>query len=215
MLQRFLTMNSPFTFLSKFPAFPPLVWVVLAGTLLIRTAFFLVWPFLAVILLRQFHLVPSQIGLILGSSSLISSIVGFYLGNLSDRFGRRDVMVAGCAGSVVAFLVLATAHSVALYTLGALLVGLCRSAIEAPASGLISESIEDPALRELAFHGRYFLANVGAPIGPLMGFLLGLATQQATFFITALAYLAYSAVIVRGFRSTPHIIASNAKRSEE
>lgn len=34
----------------RLPSFPPLVWVVLVGTLLTRMAFFMVWPFLAIIL---------------------------------------------------------------------------------------------------------------------------------------------------------------------
>jgi MFS family permease len=196
---------------SKLPAFPSLVWVLLAGTLLTRTAFFIVWPFVAIILQRRFQLAPSEIGLILGSAALSSSITGFYLGNLSDRFGRRNLMIAGCAGSVVAFLLLATADTVALYTLGAILVGICRSGIESPGSALMSESIPDQALRELAFHGRYFLANIGASLGPLMGFVFGLATQQTTFFLTAIAYTIFAAVLAYGFRRAPEKLRSAAR----
>src|SRR4030081_1313122 len=80
-------------------ASPPLVQILLAGTLLTRTAFFMVWPFLAVILLRDFHLSPSQIGSILAGASVAGNLIGFYFGNLSDRFGRRNIMIAGCLGS--------------------------------------------------------------------------------------------------------------------
>jgi MFS family permease len=149
--------------------------------------------------------------LILGSAALSSSITGFYLGNLSDRFGRRNLMIAGCAGSVVAFLLLATADTVVLYTLGAILVGICRSAIESPGSALMSESIPDQPLRELAFHGRYFLANIGASLGPLMGFVFGLATQQTTFFLTAIAYTIFAAVLAYGFRRAPEKLRSGAR----
>src|SRR6185503_3260421 len=154
--------------------FPPLVNIMLAGGLLTRTAFFMVWPFLSIILLRRFHMAPSEIGVILGISAAASSTVGFYVGNLSDRFGRRNVMVTGCCGSVAAFLILASADSVTAYVAGAILVGLCRSGIEPPGSALISEAISDPATRQLAFHSRYFLSNVGATVGPLAGFTAGL-----------------------------------------
>ena len=184
----------------RFPAFPPIVWLVLGATLLIRTAFFLVWPFLSVILLRRFHLAPTQIGMILGSAALVSSTTGFWFGNLSDRFGRRDVMICGCLGNAVAFVVLALADSVALYALGTFLTGLSRSALESPISGLISETIPDRSVRDLAFHWRYFLANVGAAVGPLIGFVFGLATQQATFMLTAASYLAFGVAILHAFR---------------
>src|SRR6267154_2122075 len=136
----------------RLTASPPLVQILLAGTFLTRTAFFMVWPFLAVILLRDFRLSPSQIGAILAGASAAGSLMGFYLGNVSDRFGRRNIMIAGCLGSVVAFVVMAAAHSVLLYSLGAVLVGLCRSAIETPGSALISAAIEDQATRALAFN---------------------------------------------------------------
>jgi MFS family permease len=112
---------------------------------------------------------------------------------------------------MAAFLILATAHTVLLYTIGATLVGLCSSAIETPASALIAESIEEQAARELAFHARYFLANVGASIGPIIGFLFGLAAQQTTFRITALADLLFAVALVTGFRRTPEILSPHAK----
>jgi MFS family permease len=192
-------------------AFPRLVQILLAGTFLTRTAFFMVWPFLAVILLRDFRLPPSQIGAILAGASVAGSLMGFYFGNLSDRFGRRNIMIAGCMGSVVAFVVLAAAHSVLLYSLGAVLVGLCRSAIETPGSALISEGVEEQPARELAFHARYFLANVGGAVGPLVGFMLGLAAQQTTFMFTAFAYLVFAAALVMGFRRTPETVLPDAK----
>jgi len=195
----------------RLTASPPLVQILLAGTLLTRTAFFMVWPFLAVILLRDFHLSPSQIGSILAGASVAGNLMGFYFGNLSDRFGRRNIMIAGCFGSVAAFVVLAAAHSVLLYSLGAVLVGFCRSAIETPGSALISETIEEQAARELAFHARYFLANVGGAIGPLMGFMLGIVAQQTTFFLTALTYLVFAGALVAGFRRTPETVSPHAK----
>src|SRR6187401_1147169 len=110
-------------------SFPPLVWIVLAGTLLTRTAFFMVWPFLAIILARDFQLRPSAIGAVLGFALFIGAFVGFYSGNLSDRFGRRRVMIAGCAAAVTAYVTLALARSVAAYTVGALFAGVAVSVI--------------------------------------------------------------------------------------
>src|SRR5215471_1108723 len=197
--------------MSRIPPFPFLVNVLLAGVLLTRTAFFLVWPFLSIILLRRFHMQPAEVGAILGVSAIAGSTTAFYLGNLSDRFGRRNVMVAGCLGSVVAFLILASADTVAAYIAGAILVGLCRSGIESPASALISDLIAEPKLRQLAFHTRYFLSNVGASVGPLAGFYAGLAAQQQTFWITGVAYLLFAVTLTAGFRSAPESLRRQAR----
>jgi MFS family permease len=183
----------------RLPPFPPLVWVLLAGTLFIRAAFFMVWPFLAVVLHDEFQLSPFAIGAILAGASVAGSVLGFYAGNLSDRFGRRNVMIVGALGSTVAFGVLATAETVAGFVLGAFLVGLFRPAMEAPANALMSDALPDQAMRELAFHARYFLINVGAAVGPLAGLVLGLAARQTTFWLVALIYCAYALGLVVAF----------------
>lgn len=183
--------------------FPPLVWVVLFGTLLTRTAFFMVWPFLAIILQREFGLSASEIGSILGAAFLASALVGFYSGNLSDRFGREPIMMAGCAGAVAAYVVLATASTIAAYSVGAFLAGLSRAVLEAPGKAVIADYIDNQRRRDLAFHARYFLINVGAAIGPLIGLAFGLSARQSTFWITAVANAAFALVVAAAFRGTP------------
>ena len=195
----------------RLPAFPPLVWVVLAGTLLTRSAFFMVWPFLAILLDREFALPPSQIGFILGGAFLASAGAGFHAGNLSDRFGRRALMVSGCAGETAALVVLALADSVAAYAFGAFLVGLARAVLEAPGKALIADHVADRETRELAHHARYFLINVGGAVGPLVGLGLGLSARQAAFWLAALVYGAFTLVLVRAFRRAPDVMHAEAR----
>ena len=162
----------------------------------------MVWPFLAILLDRQFHLRPSQIGSILTLASAAGVPLGFYSGNLSDRFGRRSIITSACAITMAAFLILATATTVGGFVAGAFLVGLCRGAIESPSNALLADLIEEPATRELAFHARYFLINVGGAVGPLTGFLFGLTARQITFWITGLIYGVYTVALVVSFRGT-------------
>jgi MFS family permease len=183
--------------------FPPLVWVVLAGTLLTRTAFFMVWPFLAVILARDFQLSSSSIGSIIGSAFFASAIVGFYAGHLSDRLGSRVTMMLACGGAMAAYVLLALANSVTMYSVGAFMVGLSRSALESPGKAVIGDHIADQRSRDLAFHVRYFLINVGAAVGPLFGFVFGLSAQQPTFWVTASAYGVFGLAVLAVYRWTP------------
>lgn len=191
--------------------FPPLVWMMLVGTLVTRTAFFMVWPFLAVILARDFHLPPARVGLIVGAAFLTSGLVGFYSGNLSDRFGRRRVMTAGCVGAVGAYVLMATAESVVAYAAGSVLVGLTRAALESPGGALIGDQIEDTATRQLALHVRYFLINLGGAVGPLAGLFFGLSARQSTFWVTAAVYLVYMILLDGAFRRSPEVVHPEAR----
>ena len=49
--------------------FPPLVWIVILGTFMVRTTFFMVWPFLSILRYRDYGLCATLIGLILGAWS--------------------------------------------------------------------------------------------------------------------------------------------------
>lgn len=183
--------------------FPPIVWTMLLGTLMVRAAFFMVWPFLAIILERQFHLSPSEIGAILGTAFLSSALVGFYAGNLSDRFGRQPVMLLGCLGSTLAYALLAMAMSVTAYAVAAFLAGFSRAVIEAPSKAVIADYIDEQRRRDRAFHARYFLINVGGAVGPLTGLALGLSAMPAAFWVTAAAYAAFGVAVALVFHDTP------------
>ena len=60
--------------------FTPLVWIVILGTFMVRTTFFMVWPFLSILLYRDYGLSATLIGLILGATAALSTLVSFYGG---------------------------------------------------------------------------------------------------------------------------------------
>ena len=64
--------------------FPSLVWIVILGTFMVRTTFFMVWPFLSILLYRDYGLSATLIGAILGATAALSTLVSFYGGWLSD-----------------------------------------------------------------------------------------------------------------------------------
>ena len=43
--------------------FPSLVWIVILGTFMVRTTFFMVWPFLSTLLYRDYGVSATLIGL--------------------------------------------------------------------------------------------------------------------------------------------------------
>src|SRR5262249_9468604 len=57
---------------------------------------------------------PLVIGLLFASFSLCQLVASPALGDLSDRYGRRPVLVFSLAGTVVSFVMLALAHSVTM-----------------------------------------------------------------------------------------------------
>nr|WP_010131480.1 MFS transporter [Microbulbifer agarilyticus] len=168
---------------------PPLIWVVLVGSFFGRGTYFMVWPFLAVILHQKFALSPGEIGALLSVSAMCAAILGFYTGALSDRFGRKILLFSGTLINAIAFLFLAFAESVAAFAVAITLSAIGRSVWEPPAMAMFGDLIPDTRVRELAMQFRYFLINVGSALGPMIGVWAGISGQQTTFGVTALSYL--------------------------
>ena len=182
--------------------FPPLIWIILIGSFFGRGTYFMVWPFLAILLYEKFQLGPAQIGLILSASAVGAALLGFYVGALSDRYGRRNILLAGTGINFLAFGLLAVADTLPLFVLSITFCSIGRAVWEPPASALIGDLIKDKQSRELALQFRYFLVNVGAALGPIVGVWAGLSAQQSTFGLTALSYLLLSLGFLWGFART-------------
>ena len=65
---------------------------------------------------------PLVIGLLFAIFSLCQLVAAPALGDLSDRWGRRPILIFSLAGTVVSFVMLAMAHSIAML-FAALMVG--------------------------------------------------------------------------------------------
>lgn len=202
--------NNAFKIIKNFPA---LIWLYLIGTFLNRGAFFMVWPFLAVILHQQFSLSATNIGIILSASAIGSALVGFYVGNLSDRFGRRPIMLIGGITGVIAFAILAVANQVFWFVIAISLSAISRALWEPTSKALIGDLLPSKPARELALQLGYFAVNVGAAIGPLIGLWLGLTAQQETFTVTAVAYLILTISMYIGFRVQARLLKAQKMSS--
>lgn len=184
--------------------FPPLVWIVVFGTFLIRTGFYMVWPFISILLYREHGMSAGNIGLLLAGTALVSTVVGFYGGWLSDKFGRRLILLLGCLISLLCYALIGISHHLLPLGLAVVGSGLSSGMIDAPGKALLADSLESPKARELALHLRYFLLNLGAALGPLLGVTLGISARQQTFLLLAGCYGVLGLAFVWGFHTLNH-----------
>lgn len=179
--------------------FPQLIWILLIGSFLSRATYFMIWPFLSVILYKKFALTTTSIGLILSGAALAATILGFYISTLSDRFGRKGIMICSGLCAVTGFCILANASDLSTYIIAVAFSSISRALWEPQSKALIGDILKTTKDRELALHINYFLINLGAGLGPLVGIWLGLIAQQETFYLTSIVYLMLTIAIILGF----------------
>ncbi|MCS3602144.1 MFS family permease [Buttiauxella sp. BIGb0471] len=171
--------------------FPATVHALLFFTLIIRFSYFMAWPFIAVIMTQNYHMSPIAIGVAMTSSALFSVVLGMYGGQISDRLGRRVILLLGCGFSAVGYMTLALATGMGLFITGLMIIGVCFAWVDPPVRALMSDLLGDRRRRALALQMRYYLINVAAVFGPLVGIVFGLTSQKGTFLITGLTYLPF------------------------
>ena len=106
---------------------------------------------------------PFVIGLLFAVFSLCQLLAAPALGDLSDRYGRRPILIFSLAGTVVSFVMLALAHSVAMLFAARIVDGLSGGNIST-ARAYVAD-ITEPKDRARAY------GIIGAAFG--LGFILG------------------------------------------
>ena len=187
--------------LKRVKQFPRLMWILLFGSFITRGSYYMVWPFLAVILYEQFALSATQVGLILSGAAVISVFVSFIGSALSDWFGRNQLIYASGILYIISFLLLAQVNSVIGYAVVITLCSIATALWRPLTSALIGDIINDSKARELAMQALYFVVNVGCAVGPMVGVWLGLTGEQSSFNITAVAFTLLLGLLFWGFKT--------------
>ena len=174
------------------------VWTVLTGTLLARTSYFMAWPFLIVFLYEDYGASAIEVGTMLAVSAVVGAGTGLYSGYLSDKLGRKWVMVLGSWIASISYTGIALASEVWQFYVLIMMTGLMRPMIEAPAKAVIGDNLKDSKDSELALNIRYFLLNLGGALGPLIGITLALSQPQNLFFVAGGTYVVYGFWLLLG-----------------
>lgn len=171
-------------------------WFLLLGTLFSKAAFFISMPYLALNLQTRLGLDPVTIGWTLGIGPFVGIWGGFYIGHLSDIWGRRTILISSILIWSLAFLGFAYAEKLWQFALLNTLSGLCSAAYYPVSSALISD-LTTATNRKLVFHLRYYVSNVAAALGPLAGAGFALYNPTFGFLMTGSVYLLYGLASVK------------------
>lgn len=181
--------------------FHPIVWVLLGGTILARGSAFATLPFLAIYLSRNLDLHPVLIGITIGISPLSGVIGGFIGGHLSDRFGRKPVMIGSLFAMSLIYFGFTIAETPAWFIILNALNGLSGSFFEPSGQALIAD-LTEKSKRMRAFSLRYTAINIGASVGPLLGAYLAVVSAKSAFMLTGIMYFIY--VLILAFMMKKH-----------
>lgn len=166
---------------------PASVRFILITLVIDALGFGLVVPIVPPLVLKLSGLAASEasvwVGWLLTAFALMQFVCAPVLGGLSDRFGRRPVLLLSLSGICVNYLMLAWAPSLVWLFVGRLIAG-ATAANAATATAYIAD-VTPPRKRagQFGLVGASF--GVGFVIGPALGGLLGSYGLRLPFFVAA------------------------------
>ncbi|MGO1070839.1 Tet(A)/Tet(B)/Tet(C) family tetracycline efflux MFS transporter [Lysobacter sp. CA199] len=137
-------------------------------------------------LLKSFGLERS-LALHVGALTALYALMQFAcspaLGALSDRFGRRPVLLLSLAGGVLDYLLMACAPWLSLLYLGRAVSGISGANASVAAAYIVDISSEEQRTQRFGWMGACF--GLGLVAGPVIGGLLGAMWLRAPFLAAA------------------------------
>lgn len=176
----------------------PLAWTIIIGTIFGRMATSMSIPFLSIYLIKTMGASPVETGMVVAVSSLIGVFASFYGGYISDRIGRRKVLIFSVFSWAIVFIGFAAANQIWMFFVMNALNGLCRAVFEPTSRAMLSD-ITKPENKLLVFNLRYAAINLGVVIGPLIGLQMGSAESGVPFIIAGGVYILYGFVLIIQF----------------
>ncbi|MGL1920782.1 MAG: MFS transporter [Hyphomicrobiales bacterium] len=157
------------------------IWFLLISNFCIGFVATMVWPFLALILYNKYGLNEFQTGLFLFSAVMVRAVFGFYVGNLSDRFGRRKVIFIGFIVGMSGMYIMALTNNMWWMLLGATCNTVAWGMVQNPSKALMTDMISAREVKDTALQLKFFSANLARALGPAFGVFIGATGQVNTF----------------------------------
>jgi MFS family permease len=170
------------------PKNPRGILLLIAGAGVVTVARAMSMTFLAIKLQRDFGLGPAMIGLLLGIGPLLGAIASPFAGSISDRIGRKAVLVLTLMSMALAMVGMGLAATVLVFFLAQTVAAIAISIYGPISRALLSDICPEPQ-RLKYFSWRYTASNVGWTIGPMIAIAAGVAST-ALFISAGAVYVA-------------------------
>jgi DHA1 family tetracycline resistance protein-like MFS transporter len=172
--------------------------IVLAAVLIDTIGFGIVMPVFPELITSLGHVDLEQATRIAGYMLVAFAVTQFFagpiLGNLSDRFGRRPVLLASMLAFAGDYALMAVAPTLAWLFLGRAVAGIA-GAVYGPASSVLAD-VTPPEKRSAVFGLIGAAFGVGFIIGPAIGGLLAQFGHRAPFIAAAVLALVNALVML-------------------
>ena len=180
---------------NTFHEYPRTFWTLIAASFVDQLGGFILFPFFALYITDHFSVGMTQVGIlftIFAASSLVGSVLG---GALTDKFGRKSLILFGLLVSALFSVFMGSVNSLALFYLIAGIAGLMGSAGGPARQAMIADILPEEQQTE-GFGISRISANLAASIGPMLGGLLAAQSFLYLFIADAITSVIMAVIVI-------------------
>jgi MFS family permease len=196
---------------NTYAEFPPLFWIIVITLFIDSIGSTLLFPFFALYITQKFGVGMTQAGTLLGMSSLFGLVGSVIGGAITDRFGRRRLILFGLTFSALSSLAFGLVAEISTLYFLIILIGLL-SRVAAPAYDAVMADVLPEAKRQEGFGITRVAFNYAWILGTALGGLVATRSFLALFVMDAV--LSTIAAIIL-FRLLPETKPENTTNDRE
>lgn len=186
---------------STYREYPRPFWTLTGAHFVDRIGSTALWPFFSLYITQKFDVGMTEAGLLFALFSL-SSFVGSILGGaLTDRFGRKMILLFGLVASAASGLMMGFAQDLSTFFLLAAFTGIL-SDVGGPAAQAMVADLLPEGQRAEGFGVLRVTGNLAWIIGPTLGGIIGAYSFLYLFIIDAVTSLITAGIVLLALPET-------------
>lgn len=170
---------------STYAEYPKTFWTLTVAIFIDQLGGFLLFPFFALYLTKKFDVGMTEVGILFALFSLSGFVGSFVGGALTDRLGRRGMIIFSLLTSAFSTLAMGFVNSMEAFYVIASISGIFTNT-GGPAYNAIVGDLLPEEKRATGFSILRVAFNVSAAIGPAIGGLLASRSYLALFITDAI-----------------------------
>lgn len=175
--------------------YPAQFWLLFIGMLVSTIGASMIWPFLMLYVSKKLELPLTQTASLMTINAMSGLFFALMAGPITDRFGRKWVMVISLLGNGVCYLFMSHASSYSGFAILQCLMGAFNPLYRVGADAMMADLIPSEQRSE-AYSLLRMSNNVGVAIGPALGGFLATTSYTLAFYLAAAGLIFYSMLVL-------------------
>jgi MFS family permease len=174
--------------------YPSQFWLLFWGVMISTFGGSMIWPFLMIYVSKQLSLPLLTVASLLSINAIAGLVFSFIAGPITDRFGRKWVMVISLAANGIVNVFMSQATTLPGFIVLMALSGAFNPLLRVGADAMMADLIPSEK-RPDAYAILRMGNNVGVALGPAIGGFIAATSYTAAFLIAAGCMMIYGLLI--------------------